>query len=287
MFYTVAKSGSLTKAAKELYISQPAVSQAVKQLEGQLGVVLFNRTHRGMELSAGGGKQIFESVEAALNLLEGAENRLTDFKTTATGSVRIGATDAIFSHVLSDKIARFNEKYPAVKLELISSTSPDTVEKLKEGKCDVAFINLPFEDDGVRFYGTVCHLSDVFVAGEKYAHLKGEEMPLKRLQEFPLLMIEKNTVARRALAAFEENIGVRLLPDTEVANWDFMKKLVVKGMGVGCIPREYCKKEFERGELFELKVSPALPVRGIGVAIEKHSTPTFAVKEFLQMFEKD
>ena len=59
VFYTVAKCGSLTRAAEELYISQPAVSQSVKQLESQLGVSLFNRTHRGMELSAQGGKIIF------------------------------------------------------------------------------------------------------------------------------------------------------------------------------------------------------------------------------------
>ena len=63
VFYTVAKSGSLTKAAEELFISQPAVSQAIKQLEQQLGGKLFNRTRKGMELTETGGKQIFESVE--------------------------------------------------------------------------------------------------------------------------------------------------------------------------------------------------------------------------------
>ena len=65
VFYTVAKCGSLTRAAEELYISQPAVSQSIKQLENQLGVILFNRTHRGMELSEQGGKVIFAEVESA------------------------------------------------------------------------------------------------------------------------------------------------------------------------------------------------------------------------------
>ncbi|MGN1052406.1 MAG: LysR family transcriptional regulator [Candidatus Scatosoma sp.] len=76
VFYTVAKKGSLTKAAEELYISQPAVSQAVKQLENQLGTPLFNRTHRGMELSETGGRRIFDKVERALRLLEEAEEAL-------------------------------------------------------------------------------------------------------------------------------------------------------------------------------------------------------------------
>lgn len=287
VFYTVAKCGSLTKAAQELFISQPAVSQAVKQLEGQLGVSLFNRTHKGMELSAGGGKLIFNQVEEALELLEDAENKLTELKTTATGTIRIGATDSIFLHVLSDKLAQFNARYPAVKLELISSTSPNTVNQLKEGRCDIAFINLPLEDGDVRFYGTVTHLSDVFVAGNKYAGLQKEEIPLKRLHDYPLMMIEANTVARRALASSEEILGVHFVPDIEVANWDLMKKLVAKGMGVGCIPREYCTAEFEAGELFELKTTPTLPVRGIGVALAKHVTLSFAMKEFLAMFNKD
>lgn len=286
VFYTVAKCGSLTKAAQELYISQPAVSQAVKQLEGQLGITLFNRTHKGMELSAGGGKLIFNKVEEALELLEDAEKKLTELNETAKGTIRIGATDSIFSHVIADKLAQFNERFPAVKLELISSTSPYTVTQLKEGKCDVAFINLPMDDD-VTFFGTVCHLTDVFVAGEKYAELKDMEISLKALQEYPLLMIEENTVARRALSAFGESIGVRFSPDVEVANWDLMKKLVAKGMGVGCIPREYCAAEFDGGELFELKTSPSLPVRGIGIAIARHATLSYAMKEFLAMFKAD
>lgn len=287
VFYTVAKCGSLTKAAQELYISQPAVSQAIKQLEGQLGVTLFNRTHKGMELSAGGGKLIYGRVEQALELIESAENSLAELKTTASGTLRIGATDSIFFHVLADKLSAFNEKYPAVKLELISSTSPYTVSQLKEGRCDIAFINLPLEDDEVRFYGTVAHLFDIFVAGGKYARLSDSVLPLKDLQELPLLMIEENTVARSALKASEEILGVHFTPDIEVANWDFMKELIKRGMGVGCIPREYCVKELESGELFEIKTDPVLPARGIGVAIAKHITLPFAVKEFLHMFEKD
>jgi len=284
VFYTVARCGSLTKAAQELFISQPAVSQAIKQFEGQLGVSLFNRTHRGMELSASGGKVIFKQVEDALNLLEDAENKLTEIKKTASGLIRIGATDSIFAHVLSDKIAEYNEKFPAVKLELISSTSPYTLNQLKDGRCDVAFINLPVEDGDVRFYGTVGSLSDAFVGGSKYASLKDEVIPLKSLHEYPLLMIEENTVARKALSDYLGTLGVNLAPDIEVANWDLMKKLVAKGMGLGCVPREYCKEEFASGELFEIKTEPALPVRGIGVAIAKHVNLTYAMKQFLAMF---
>ena len=240
-----------------------------------------------MELSASGGKLIFKQVEEALALLDDAERKLVELKTTATGTIRIGATDSIFAHVLADKLAEYNEKFPSVKFDLISATSPYTINQLKEGRCDIAFVNLPIEDDDVRFYGTVTHLTEVFVAGKRYEELRGAELQLKDLQQYPLMMIEENTVSRKALSTFTDSIGINLIPDIEVANWDLMKKLVSKGMGIGIIPREYCIDEIESGELFELNVTPSLPVRGIGVALAKNVALSYAVKEFLTMFNRD
>ena len=284
VFYTVAKLGSSTRAAEELFISQPAVPQAVKQLESQLGTTLFNRTHMGMELSSQGGKLIFGQVEQALKLLDDAESKLLELKTTATGTIRIGATDAIFSYVLADKIVKYNAKYPAVKIELITGTTPETIEQLKDNKCDVGFINLPIEDKDVKFTGTVAHLSDIFVAGEKFAHLKGTKVNLSDLHRFPLLMIESNTVARRALTEYTQTLGIQLHPDIEVENWDLMLKFASCGMGIGCVPREYATGYLESGELFEVDVMPSLPVRGVGIALPKNVPLQFALKEFISMF---
>ena len=177
VFYTVAKCGSLTKAAEELYISQPAVSQSVKQLENQLGITLFNRTHKGMELSAQGGKLIFTEVEQALALLQGAEARIAQTKESATGIIRIGASDTIFEYFLADKIVEFHERFPAVKIELLADFTPDTIEKLKADRCDVAFVNLPIaEQPELTLHGNCMRLNDTFIAGEKYKELANGEI---------------------------------------------------------------------------------------------------------------
>ena len=128
VFYTVAKCGSLTKAAEELYISQPAVSQAIKQLETQLGGKLFNRTHKGMELSETGGKQIFSTVEQALKLFDEAESKYAELKDTATGIVRICASDTVATHFLLPYIKEYHAKYPNVNLILQNGTSSETIE---------------------------------------------------------------------------------------------------------------------------------------------------------------
>lgn len=288
VFYTVAKSGSLTKAAEELYISQPAVSRSIKQLETQLGVSLFTRTHRGMKLSPQGGELIFDEVERALTLLVDAENRISARKTTATGTLRIGASDTIFKYFLADKIVDFHERFPEVNIDLVADFTPDTIAKLKEGKCDVAFVNLPIEDEpDLKLYGNWMRLNDVFVTGEKFANLSQEETPLAQLSKCPLIFMEKNTVARRSLDAFLYSIGVTLQPTIEVGSWDLMKRLVARGMGVGVIPREYIIKEKENNTLYEIQTDVALPTRSVGILLNKSIPVSYAVHCFIEDFCKN
>lgn len=288
VFCKVAKCGSLTKAAEELYISQPAVSQAIKQLESQLGTTLFNRTHKGMELSVHGGAQIIREVEEALELLDEAENKLMELKNTATGVIRIGASDTIFEYFLAGKLVEYHEKFPAVKFELLSDISPKTVEQLKTNKCDIGFLNLPIrEDDGIVISSNVMYLNDVFVANEHFSELKNKVVPLRELEKYPLLLMDPSTVARRAITNFAKSMGVDFRPDIEVSSWDLMKRLAKKGMGIGCIPREYAERELvEKQSLFEVRTDPALPVRSVGMALPKGVPVPYALREFIKLFDE-
>ena len=288
VFYTVAKCGSLTKAAEELYISQPAVSQSIKQLENQLGIRLFNRTHRGMELSAQGGKMIFPEIERALALLNEAENRVAEMKTSATGLIRIGASDTIFEYFLADKIVDFHEKFPAVKIELMADFTPDTIEKLKANRCDVAFVNLPIAvEPELVLHGNCMRLNDIFIVGEKYKDLVNEgTVSLSKLKKYPLIMMDKNTVARRALDNFLEAHGVELQPSIEVGSWDLMKRLVLRGMGVGVIPREYATRRLGIEELYEVKTDPPLPTRSVGMLLPKNASVSYALHSFIEFVNK-
>lgn len=288
VFYTVAKCGSLTKAAEELYISQPAVSQSIKQLENQLGIRLFNRTHRGMELSAQGGKMIFSEVERALGLLNAAETRVAEMQTKAAGVIRIGASDTIFEYFLADKIVDFHEKFPAVKIELMADFTPDTIEKLKANRCDVAFVNLPIEvDSELTLHGNCMRLNDIFIVGEKYKELtNGGTMSLSKLKEYPLILMDKHTVARRSLDNFLGAHGVELQASIEVGSWDLMKRLVQRGMGIGVIPREYAQGRLKNEQLFEVKTDPALPTRSVGMLLPKNAVESYALHCFIQFVLK-
>ena len=288
VFYTVAKCGSLTRAAEELYISQPAVSRSIKLLEMQLGVTLFTRTHHGMQLSAQGGKVIFAEVERALQLLNNAENRISEMKNSATGSIRIGASDTIFEYFLADKIVEFHQRFPKVKIELLADVTPETIEKLKADKCDVAFVNLPINPDpDLQLHGNFMRQNDVFVASEKFAELKEKEVSLASLQSYPLIFMDKNTVARRSLDNFFSSLGVSLQPSIEVGSWDLMKRFVTRGMGIGVIPREDATRCLEDGSMFELKTDTQLPARSVGMLLPNKTPVSYALHCFIEQVQNE
>ncbi len=287
VFYTVAKCGSLTKAAEELYISQPAISQAIKQLETQLGGKLFIRTHKGMELSDTGGKQIFPIVEQALKLFEVAENKYSELKETAAGVVRICASDTVSSHFLIPYIRKYHEKYPNVNLILQNCTSSETIELLKNKKGDIGFVNLPIDDSDIDLNNTVMQLHDTFVASDKFKELQEGKVELKRLQDYPLLMLELSASTRQAIINFAHSMGIHLHPEIELGSLELMTELAKTGIGIACIPREFVKHELEDGSLKEIHTEPALPTRAIGLALPKNESMSFAVREFLKIINQD
>ena len=287
VFYVVAKCGSLTKAAEELFISQPAVSQAIKQLETQLGGKLFNRTHKGMELTETGGRQIFDTVEKALKLFDEAESKYSELKDTATGMVRICASDTVSTHFLLPYIKEYHEKYPNVNLVLQNCTSSETIELLKAGKGDIGFVNLPIDDTEINLSNTVMQLHDTFVCSDKFKELTDGVVDLKRLQDYPLLMLELSTATRQAIVSFAHSQGIHLHPEIELASLELMCMLAKNGIGIACIPREFVLHELnEEKSLIEIKTNPALPTRAIGLALPKDKNLTFAVKEFIKLLSK-
>lgn len=287
IFYTVARCGSLTLAAQELHMSQPAVSYAIRQLEMQLNTTLFNRKHNGMELSASGGKLIVGDVEQAVKLLDGVENLLAERQKSASGTLRIGASGTIFQYVLADKIVEYSQRYPQVVIEMISDVTPNIIEALKSDRCDIGFLNLPVApDNGIVITESIMYLNDIFIAGKRFEALKDRQISLRELQQYPLLLMEEHTVAREAFELYAGSHNVSLKPVAEVNSWGFMKQLVVSGMGIGCIPREYSLNKIADGSIFELNVTPPMPMRSVGIAIPKNLNTSFALKLFIDLFKK-
>lgn len=286
VFYTVAKCGSLTKAAEELYISQPAVSQAIKQLERQLGGKLFNRVARGMELTDEGGKKMFEIVSDVLDRLDKAENEFSAISTVATGSIRISASDTYVTHYLMKYIVEYHAAYPNVNLVFINSSSKQSLDLIKNNKADVAFVNIPFDEKGVLFTGQTGKMHDVFAANSDFSHLFGREIMLSAMTNYPLLMLDNSTNTRQEIDRFLGGLNIKIIPEYELSSVELIVEMAKRGMGVACVPREYISEELKSGELTELNVTPAFPDRMMGVVVNKDKNYSYALSEFLKLLNK-
>ena len=288
VFYTVAKCGSLTKAAEELYISQPAVSQAIKQLESQLGGKLFNRVSRGMELTETGGKQMFDIVEQALKMLDSAEDRFRERRNIATGQIRIAAADTIVTHFLMRYIKKYHEIYPNVNIIFKNSTTKEALDMIKSNKADIGMVNLPIYDKDVIMTGQTGIIEDIFVASDKYKELLDKNLSLRDLPDYPVLMLDGTTSTTKEINDFFDSMSIKIVPEFEAGSIELLIEMAKNGLGIACVPRRYVLDELAKKELREVKVTPSLPLRATGVIIrgeiEEHS---FAVKEFIKVLDDD
>ncbi len=288
VFYTVAKCGSLTKAAEELYISQPAVSQAIKQLESQLGGKLFNRVSRGMELTETGGKQMFDIVEQALKMLDSAEDRFRERRNIATGQIRIAASDTIVTHFLMRYIKKYHEIYPNVNIIFKNSTTKEALDMIKSNKADIGMVNLPIYDKDVIMTGQTGIIEDIFVASDKYKELFDKNLSLRDLPDYPVLMLDGTTSTTKEINDFFDSMSIKIVPEFEAGSIELLIEMAKNGLGIACVPRRYVLDELAKKELHEVKVTPSLPLRATGVIIrgeiEEHS---FAVKEFIKVLDDD
>jgi len=280
IFREAAKCGSISKAAERLFVSQSAVSQAVMQLENQIGGKLFDRTVRGVTLTAEGAV-LYSHIDDALVLIENAQAKFAEMKALNAGSIRIGASDTICSLFLLPLLKSFNDEYPEIQISVTNRTTRESIELLKHAAVDIAFVNLPVESDASLDIMPLKAIHDCFVAGEKYAALADETMHLCDLKHYPVLMLEKASNSRNRLDAFLAGRGITLQPAIELGSLALLSEFAKIGLGVAATIKEEAQAMLDRHELRELQFYEALPQRHIGLARLKNVSLPFAVKAFI------
>ena len=240
VFCKVAQHKSFSGAAQELFLSQPAVSQSVRQLEEQLGMQLFVRSSKKVELTPQ-GSILYEYASSALGLLESAEQQLSGLQTLGAGQLRLGAGDITARHLLLPALERFHQLYPKVHLSIFNRTSASSLELLHAGRIDAAFVNLPIEDDRITVHWE-SPVQDIFVAGQKFAELKDKPLTARQLARLPLIMLEHKANSRVYVQRFFLRQGVELQPEIELASYELMGELARINLGVSCMVRQFCCK---------------------------------------------
>ena len=170
VFKEVAEAGNITAAAQALYISQSAVSQSIKQLEGELQTRLFARNSRGVALTPD-GRMLYEYVRSAIGLLETGEEKLSQSRELQMGHLTIGASDTVTSQFLLPYLDRFHRQYPAIHIQIVSGRSHKVLGLLQSGKVDIAFASTPQESASLETHPCFATHS-VFVAAADWCIVK-------------------------------------------------------------------------------------------------------------------
>lgn len=284
-FYVVAKKNSFTKASKILFISQPAVTQAIKKLEEQLDIELFKRTSKGIKLTKDGEK-VYYYAEKLCQIANASCNLIDELKNNFIECINIGVPTHIGSFYLIDYLKKFYQLYPNVRVNIINKKSDEMLAMLIKREIDV-LINTDMQnvDNQIIKKYKILDLDSCFVGNEKFKMISELEfIKAEDLVKYPLVLPSKTTFNRKLIDLYFQKKNILLSPLIEVSSSSISKEIIYNGLGIGWMIKDFVKNDIEQGILYEIKVD-----------IEKILTPVYIayhdkyvkdiVKEFIKLFK--
>lgn len=284
VLYYVSKCGSITLAAERLCITQPAVSQAIYQLEQEFGCKLFVRSRKGVSLTKE-GSLLMNYVKPAFEMMELGENKLKKMLYMELGEIRIGASDMTLQFFLLPFLEQFHDTYPNIKIHVTNGPTPETIRYLLEGKIDFGIVTSPFENRKDITVIPVKQIQDIFVAGHDFKHLKDKKMDFHELNNLPLICLEKSTSTRRFMDEILAKNNIIMEPEFELATSDMIVQFACRNLGVGCVVSDFASQYLESGELFKLEFKESIPSRDMCIITDSHNPVSVAGKKLLDILK--
>ncbi|WP_208920977.1 LysR family transcriptional regulator [Paenibacillus uliginis] len=283
VFCMVAKSKSFSKAANDLYMTQPAVSQAIMQLERELDTRLFTRTPKGVFLT-NEGSLLFEYANSAINLIHVGEEKILEFKNLTTGELKIGVGDTISRYFLLPYLEAFHNRYPNIKFKIVNGTTLEICAIIKSGEVDIGICNFPLEDPALELRPCI-DIQDIFVYGEKFKEILSGPMSLDKVVKLPLIFLESKSNSRKYVEDYMMSKGIKISPDFELGSHDLLLEFAKINLGVACVTREFSREYLDKGLLYEVQLTQEIPKRSIGVCFLKSVSLSPASTKFVEILE--
>lgn len=280
VFKEVADSGNISEAAKNLEVSQSAVSQSIKQLETTLQARLFARSPRGVSLT-GEGQMLYQYVRSALGLLATGEDKLSQAQQLLLGTLTIGASDTVTSFFLVPYLDAFHRLHPNIRLKIISGRSAKVLSLLKSGAVDIAFASSPTDSALNHWPCFATHTA--FVAGSSYPCDFDHIYTREEIARFPLILLERKASSRLFLEQDFLKNGISLTPEIELSSRSLLESLARIGLGVAGVTLEFVEEALRQGEIRQLKTDFSIPARSVDLCMLRDVHPTAASNAFMSM----
>jgi DNA-binding transcriptional LysR family regulator len=282
VFHEVAKRRSFSKAAEELFISQPAVTKHIKELERKVGMGLIQRRRGGFALTEA-GKILFKYTHKISSHLMDIENLLEDLKKDHQGILKIGTTESYSKGLMPKLLSGFQASCPFMKIALDVGNSEEIEKSLLVYKNDLVLIAVTKKTS--RFE-SIPFLKEelVLIVSPNHPLVKRKTVSLKELERYPLIIRAKGSTTRRIILQAFKEVGIHPSLLIEAGSSEFIKQWVSEGKGVSIIVKRTVEDEEKRGII---KTIPLLEKLYLQVAFlylkEEKSNP--AIKTFVNFIE--
>ncbi len=281
IFYEVAKAGNISKAAKELYISQPAISKAISKLEDSLNVTLFTRSSRGVHMTPE-GELLFQHTQAAFHALDLGEQELKRIREFQIGHLRIGVSNTLCKYILLPYLKTFIEQYPHIKITIEGQATAKTISMLEQHTLDVGLVAEPSVHSGLAFI-PVMDIQDIFVSTRHYLNnlylREGNQADLFRCGN--IMLLDQSNMTRHHVDEYMKEYGMEPKQLLEVTTMDLLIEFAKIGLGIACVIKELVQKELDTGRLTEIPLANPIRKRTIGFAFQ-NTNQSKALKTFLE-----
>ena len=293
IFYTAAKTSNISLAAKQLYISQPAVSKAVSKLEEMLDTTLFYRSSRGVSLTAE-GRLLFEQLESAFASISYGEEQIRKIGRLGIGQITIGVSTTLCKYVLLSYLQQFIRENPHIRVSIACQPTAETIRNLQNGSIDIGLIGESRNMKELAFY-PVMEIQDAFVTTKRYLtnlsmrlDIQPEELYADNNAriwcEGTFLMLHEENISRQYIDAYLKREQILLSQSLEISTMDLLIEFAKIDMGIACVIENFIAKELTAHTLIKLPLARQIPGRKIGFAYKKQANLSVPLEKFQSMF---
>ena len=285
IFYYVAQYKSFTRAAEVLGNNQPNITRCMNNLENELNCQLFVRSNRGVRLTPEGQK-LYEHVAIAFEQLQMGEDELRNDRSLESGMVTIGASETTLQLRLLDTLEAFHNQYPHVRLKISNHSTPQAVSALENGLVDFAIVTTPLTSKKDLQIMPLSSFREILIGGHKYRELAKETQTLESIRDIPLISLVANTGSRELYEKYYYLHNLPFHPDMEAATTDQIFPMIKHNLGVGFYPEVLAEEPISRGEIVQIRLAEAVPVRKVCLVYDRTRPQSVAVKKLIAILSR-
>jgi len=285
IFYTVANTGNISKAAKELYISQPAISKSIQKLEESVGCKLFSRSSRGVVLTDE-GKLLYDHVSSAFETLTLGEEKLRRSIELGVGHLKIGVSATLCKYMLLPYLKEFIRRNPHISISITCQSTNETLRLLEDNKIDIGLIGKPDNLKNIHF-DFLEEIEDVFVATKDYIrNLRARGIQKNQiLSSSTLMLLDKNNMTRQYIDDYLQDNQIMIKDSIDISNMDLLIDFARIGVGVACVIKSFVAEDLASGALVEIPLGIPIHKREVGFAYKTNGRQAKSAGEFIEFYK--